>query len=364
MERLKYIVNILIVALLLGAIAIGKDSRILGTTTKDLLSSEGNKPSTEVVEVENIEMDGTRVINSTSLAKDVIGFSGQTPIKLYVKDDVIVKVEALENQETPSFFKRVVERGFLDNWNGKGLSEAALLKIDDVSGATYSSRAVAQNVERAIAYGASVEPKGRGLFEGVDFKSIVGLLVILTGVALSFMKYKSKKVELIQLILNTAVLGFWCGSFVSLAQVVSWLSNGINIATFSLSVVLLIVIIVMPLLGHKATYCHIHCPLGSAQEILHRVPTPQFKIPQKVGKALNRLRYLILFALMLLMWIGLGFELMDYELFTAFLLDSASSFVLIAAGVFLVLSLFIHRPYCRYICPTGALITIMQKTKG
>lgn len=362
MERLKYIINILTVALMFGAIAIGKDGRLLGTSADELLTPKQVQQE-QVVEVESVEFDGTRIINSESLAKDVVGFAGRTPIKLYIKDGVVVKVEALENDETLSFFRKVTKSGLLDRWNGVEIDKAAAVEVDDVTGATYSSRAVTQNVERAIAYATSVEPQGRGLFEGLELKSIIGLLVILSGVVFSLLRVKSKRAEAVQLALNVAVLGFWCGSFLSMAQVVSWMSNGINLASMSLAVVLLLVVIIMPLVGRKATYCHIHCPLGSAQRLISFAPIPKFKIPHKLGKVLNRLRYIILFALLVTMWLGVGFELMDYELFTAFLLGSASNVVLIGAGVFLFLSLFIDRPYCRFICPTGAMITIMQKTK-
>ncbi|MFI3285411.1 MAG: 4Fe-4S binding protein [Rikenellaceae bacterium] len=63
------------------------------------------------------------------------------------------------------------------------------------------------------------------------------------------------------------------------------------------------------------------------------------------------------------MWLGVGFELMDYEIFSAFIISSASTAVLVMAALFLILSLFIQKPYCRFGCPTGALITMAQKTK-
>ncbi|MFI3282024.1 MAG: 4Fe-4S binding protein [Rikenellaceae bacterium] len=359
MDRIKYVINIVIVALLFCAIAISRDGRVLGEAADEFFTQS------EVVEVltpdvEMVEIDGTRVINSTSLATDVVGFAGRTPVKLYIKNDVIQKVEPLENSETPSFFRKVVSSGIFDSWNGLNLTEAAVLKVDDVSGATYSSRAVAMNVQRAVAYGASVEPTSHGLFEDFDFKSIVGLVVILIGVVLTMIKSKNKIVEVVYMVLNIVVLGFWCGSFLSLAQFVSWMSNGF---TLSVTFILLLVVILLPIFGRKGSYCHMHCPMGSAQELLNRIPAPQLNIKHKVGKILNRLRYCILMALLVMMWIGVGFEIMDYEVFSAFLVNSASNVVLVMAAIFLVLSLFIKRPYCRFVCPTGAMITIMQKTK-
>ena len=51
---------------------------------------------------------------------------------------------------------------------------------------------------------------------------------------------------------------------------------------------------------------------------------------------------------------------MDYELFTAFLFTAASWVVVVFAAVVLVLSVFVPRPYCRFVCPTGTLLKFSQ----
>ena len=53
------------------------------------------------------KVDGMTVINTTSLATDVEGYMGPTPLKIYVKNNKIEKIEALRNQETPKYFARV-----------------------------------------------------------------------------------------------------------------------------------------------------------------------------------------------------------------------------------------------------------------
>ena len=183
------------------------------------------------------------------------------------------------------------------------------------------------------------------------------------GVVLTLLQSKNKILMNIQIVLNVVVLGFWCGSFLSLTTLTSWLSNGINLSMSVVSVAMLLIVIIMPLVGRKGSYCHIHCPMGSAQELLGKLPIRRIKINSDLAKFLNNLRYYILIALLFIMWLGVGFDLMNYEIFSAFIFESASNVVLIMAGIFLCLSLFIQRPYCRFICPTGALITMSQKTK-
>ena len=360
-ERIKYIANLLIIFILFLSIAVQKDKRLLGEEVNELLN---DKQKTEMeVQTEETLADGTRVINTTSIAKEVIGFGGRTPIKMYIKDNVIEKIEALPNAETPSFFEEVEKSGLLSRWNGKKLEDAATLDIESVSGATYSADAIISNVRIASAYGAKVKSGGTNFFSGIGLKDIIGLLVVFLGAFITLLKVKNKKLMTLQLVLNVGVLGFWCGSFLSLTTFVSWAANGVNLSLSIVTIAMFVIILIMPLFNRKGSYCHIHCPMGSAQELLARTKVKKWKLKPQLNKRLNNLRYYVLTGLLFLMWIGVGFNLINYELFSAFIVSSASTVILVMTAIFLLLSLFIPRPYCRFVCPTGALLTLSQKTK-
>lgn len=95
--------------------------------------------------------NGMTVINTTTLGKDVQGFLGTTPLKIYIQKNKVVKIEALKNQETPKYFVKV-KKNLLDKWNGKKVKEAKNMKVDAVTGATYSSNAVIENVKLGLEY--------------------------------------------------------------------------------------------------------------------------------------------------------------------------------------------------------------------
>lgn len=362
MERVKYIGNILIVVLFFFVIAIGRDGKLVGKDVAEIMQPK-QEETTAVEPVEETLSDGTRVINSASLAKEILGFGGQTPIKIYIKDDVVQKVEAAENAETPSFWDEVVKAGLFESWNGMTLSDAATAKIDAVSGATMSSVSVIENVARAAQYGAKVKVANNNFLSYLDLKTILGVLVVLMGALITLKKWKNRKLITLQLVLNIIVLGFWCGSFLSFSTFTAWAANGINFSLSIITVTMVAVVLIMPLFNHKGSYCHIHCPMGSAQELAGRIKVRKLKFKPKVNKFLGNLRYYILAALFVIMWCGVGFDLMNYEVFSAFLVSSASIVVLVMAVVFLILSAFTPRPYCRFVCPTGAILTISQKTK-
>lgn len=104
-------------------------------------------PADEVITKEN----GLTVINTTSLADDVEGYAGTTPLKIYLRKNKIERIEALPNAETPKYFA-LIKRDLLTKWNGLSVKKAAALEVDVVTGATYSSGAVIENVRRGLQY--------------------------------------------------------------------------------------------------------------------------------------------------------------------------------------------------------------------
>lgn len=102
-------------------------------------------------EIMTKEADGSYIINTTILGKDVKGFRGNTPLSIHIKKGNIVDIKPLANQETPKFFNKV-KQGLLNKWNGMKVSKAASVQVDGVTGATFSSKAVKENVKRGIAY--------------------------------------------------------------------------------------------------------------------------------------------------------------------------------------------------------------------
>lgn len=95
--------------------------------------------------------DGSYVVNTTTLAKDVKGYRSTTPLKITIKKDKVTKVEALRNQETPKYFVRV-KREMIKAWDGLEVNKALKAKPDGVTGATMSSDAVKENVKRGLEY--------------------------------------------------------------------------------------------------------------------------------------------------------------------------------------------------------------------
>lgn len=354
MKKLRQILSLIICFLMIMVVSIRRDHKVLGYDLRQ------EKVGTEAVSdtIKYLD-DGIIEVNTTYLGKDIVGYAGNVPLLIRIQDDKILSVAALPNVETPDFFEAA--KSLLSEWKGKTLAEAESLQVDAVSGATFSSKAIIDNMKLGISYAQSKEAESGSSFT-FDLKFVFALLVSLMAALLPLF-IKNRTYHFVQLTLNVIVLGFWTGSFLSYTVIVRVMSNGISLPVGLIFLILLITAFVYPLFGKKQYYCTHVCPLGSIQQLAAKVSPKKIRLSQIVVKRLNLFRELLWAVLMLLLWTGFFFDWMDYELFSAFIVQSASVVVIVVALLFFVLSFFVPRPYCRFVCPTGTLFKISEQSK-
>ena len=95
--------------------------------------------------------NGVYIINTTELGKDIEGYYGPTPMKVYISKNKVEKIEFLKSMESPKYYAKV-KKTLQDKWNGLKVKDAKTQKVDIVTGATFSSEAVIKNVQLAIDY--------------------------------------------------------------------------------------------------------------------------------------------------------------------------------------------------------------------
>ena len=385
------LLSLVVVVLILAAAAILRDGRILGHDLRKAHEAKALKNDTL-----EVTPDGAFVVNTKPLAKDVQGYGGQVPLKIHIKDGRVAAVEAEPNAESPDFFNRAKE--LLNHWQGKSVDEAMAEEVDAVSGATFSSKAIIANMQRGLAYakqhgqwgedgsvgalgtsappivGSSVgaletsashivgsEDGSVGALE-TSAPPIVALIVVLLGAVVPLF-YNNRRLHLVQLAVNVVVLGLWTGTFVSYTLFLRIFAGGVSLSAIGVlaaPLLMLIVALIYPLAGRSGHYCANICPFGSAQELAGKLSRRKLRITPRVLKLLSVLRNLLWGVLMALLLTGTCTAWIDYELFTAFLYSSASVWVTVLAALFLVLSVWVPRPYCRFVCPTGALIKSVE----
>ena len=370
------LLSLVVVVLILAAAAILRDGRILGHDLREAHEAKALKNDTL-----EVTPDGAFVVNTKLLAKDVQGYGGPVPLKIHIKDGRVAAVEAEPNAESPDFFNRAKE--LLNHWQNKSVDEALAEEVDAVSGATFSSRAIIANMQRGLAYAKQHGQWGEGGSAGALETSaspivggedgsvgaletsappIVALIVVLLGAVVPLF-YNNRRLHLVQLAVNVVVLGLWTGTFVSYTLFLRIFAGGVSlsaIGALAAPLLMLIVALIYPLAGRSGHYCANICPFGSAQELAGKLSRRKLRITPRVLKLLSVLRNLLWGVLMALLLTGTCTAWIDYELFTAFLYSSASVWVTVLAALFLVLSVWVPRPYCRFVCPTGALIKSVE----
>lgn len=360
------LLSLVVVMLVLSAAAILRDGRIFG---HDLRQTHAAVVSVaQGSDTLSVQPDGTFVVNTRVLAKDVQGYGGPVPLKIHIdKDGRLTAIEAEPNAESPSFFDRAKE--LFSRWQGKTIDEAMAEDVDAVSGATFSSKAIIRNVQRGLAYakqhgladggkGAQEESAERTVATGWTLGSIVALIAVLLGAVVPLFT-SNRRLHLVQLVVNVVVLGLWTGTFVSYTLFLRLFAGGVSlsaIGTLAAPLLMLIVALLYPLAGRSGHYCAHVCPFGSAQELAGKLSRRKLRITPRVLRVLTALRNLLWGVLMALLLTGTCTAWIDYELFTAFIYSSASVWVIVLAMLFLVLSVWVPRPYCRFVCPTGALM--------
>jgi Na+-translocating ferredoxin:NAD+ oxidoreductase RnfG subunit len=290
------------------------------------------------------------VINTSTLC-DAQGYAGKTPLQVTITEGKISDIELLSNSETPHFVERAT--ALFDNWIGKTPAEVADMKVDAVSGATYSSNALIANMNAAVeTYGNTPSPDP---VPAMPWKMWVALGVTLIACIVPLF-VKNRIYNRVQLVVNVVVLGFWCGQFINYTNLMRLISYGPSFPESLTLICMVIAAFIYPLFGKREHYCNHICPLGSAQILVASLCHYKIKISRKTLQILDTLRKVIWAVLLLLIWFDIYAGWIDYELFSAFIVESAPIGVTIAAILFVGLSSVVARPYCRFLCPTGSLV--------
>lgn len=89
------------------------------------------------------------VIYTGELGKKVIGYNGPTPVTITITGGKISKIEAAANHESPQYFHRAEAKVF-PQFVGKTVKEALATHADAATGATYSSKALIENIRLGL----------------------------------------------------------------------------------------------------------------------------------------------------------------------------------------------------------------------
>lgn len=159
---------------------------------------------------------------------------------------------------------------------------------------------------------------------------------------------------------SIVILGFWRQGCVcavgSIQNISAWLAG--VLPGVSIPILILFVTPILLTLFFGRTFCSGVCPLGAIQEILC---VRWIKVPFWLDRILSLVPYLYLGLAVWLATCGGGFIICKYDPFVSLFRLSANHPIAILTAFFVIVSLIVPRPYCRYLCPMGAILAVAAR---
>jgi ferredoxin len=105
------------------------------------------------------------------------------------------------------------------------------------------------------------------------------------------------------------------------------------------------------------SFCAAVCPLGALQDV---VVVRAVRVPAPLAHALRMLGWVYLGLAVLLAAVGSAFIICQYDPFVALFRLDGSFEMLVLGAAFVAAGLFVARPYCRFLCPYGAILRVLS----
>jgi uncharacterized protein with FMN-binding domain len=298
------------------------------------------------------------------------GYGGELKIAVAVSlDGNVIGLSVVEHKETASFFQRVLRSQLSESLKDKSYSDSFILgqDVDSVTGATYSSRALADSVRRATRKVAFHELDFPAIPEATlpvvfGFPEAVLLILFTVGIVARSRRFKQRKtIRWISMLVGMSVLGFVYNRpltlvFINKILLGFWPEWQLNLYWY----ILLTGIVLIIALGKPSPYCEWFCPFGSAQECLGFIGGAKRRIPERHHVLLRWFQRALALSAIVLALLFRNPSVSSYEVFGAFFHLIGSSFNFALLGVVLIVALFLKRPWCSYLCPLRPVTDFIQ----
>ena len=302
------------------------------------------------------------------------GFAG--PLKAAVAVDLqgeVLALDVVDHRETPAWFKRVKASRFLDGITGKSYADPFQINedIDAVTGATFTTRAIAKSVRqgsRQIAVdqlGFETPPKTASEINFGFRESILILLFVLVFVAHRRGFHYARQLRRLTLLLGLVAVGFLYNSPLSLAYINKfllgfWPEWQTHLYWYLLIGGILIVLIV----SNRNLYCHWFCPFGAVQECVGAIGGKKIISAGRYRRPLQWLTRTVVWLAIVLALLFRSPGLTGYEVFDSMFTGKGSSLQFILLGIVLLAALVVRLPWCTYLCPVTPVMDFLRMVRS
>ncbi|MBI1368559.1 MAG: 4Fe-4S binding protein [Planctomycetes bacterium] len=301
-------------------------------------------------------------LRTSPVSDSVIGYSGSTDTLVVLdNDDKVIGIRLRSSHDTHEHVHNVtLDDYFMKGFDGRKWNDLAELNlqaegIEGVSGATMTSMAVADGL--VFRSKKSINESGATHKFRWDYNDIGLAVVVVLACLLAFTHLRGKwYLRRGFQILIIGYVGFYTGDLIAQSLLAGWAASGAAWRTAPGLVVLVAAALIVPWTTRRQLYCSHICPFGAAQELVGKLVPWRVKVPHGAGEKLRWLPPLLLVVVILTTMLGLPINLASLEPFDAFLVRDAGWATIVVALLGLAAAAVIPQAYCKYGCPTGALL--------
>jgi NosR/NirI family nitrous oxide reductase transcriptional regulator len=195
------------------------------------------------------------------------------------------------------------------------------------------------------------------LWEYMDVAFLVGALLVASWLVI---RKRSRQGIIWLSVFSLAYFGFYrqgCICAIGSIQNMSMALFNTNYA-IPISALLFFIIPLVFALLYGRVFCAGVCPLGAIQEL---TGFKQVKMPKSVEKVITAIPFVYLGLAVLFAATESQFIICRYDPFVGIFRLDAPYTMIIFGSLLLLVGIFVNRPYCRYLCPYGALLGIFSR---
>jgi NosR/NirI family nitrous oxide reductase transcriptional regulator len=303
------------------------------------------------------------------------GFGG--PLKVAVSldpDGKVLNAVVVEHRETPSWFRQVADSKLIPSLQGKSYRDPFEIgrDVDGLTGATYTTRAVLQSVKtaaREIALNELSLPKAAERQPEIRWGYPEVVLVLLLAIGALGIRRTSgktrKRIRWLMLLTGLTVIGFMVNHPLTLVDISKCLMGYWPDIHYQLYWYLLIFgVLLVFLTTHKNIYCHYFCPFGAAQECLAAFGKAKNFHSKRYHEIFKWLRRAVVWLALLTALIFRNPGISSYEVYSTLFSLSGTNREVLFLSIVLLFSLFVKRPWCKYLCPVPAFEDYLRWLKN
>ncbi len=316
-----------------------------------------------------------QVLIATPAADQVMGYQGPSAaLAAFDANGQCLGVALDQTYDNQPYANYLNEDAFFQQlYVGKTLGQIASMtpeseQIDGVSGATMTSVCVADGLALAAAETLRSTSELTNVVAGNYVRGwdsylldAATIALVLIGLAFSVTSLAAKKwLRVAYQWIVIGILGFVSGHMLSQVSLAGWSAHAVPWSVAPGLVFLCFAALLVPIVSKHQPYCQHICPFGAIQQLARHRVRWRLSIPRAIHRMRGAIPFVLLAVTVVVAVSGSRFNLASVEPFDAFSFRVAGWATISVFVVGILLSLVSPMAYCRFGCPTGALLNFVR----